>query len=416
MSKFDNSRTISYAFEVGRRGKPDELDSNLATLIGAAFLRLEPAARFDLRVHGTSRRGIPTALVSGEASSSLAHDSSLIRQVVTQHYQDVHRHHSREVAVQIDLRPQATVLAKNGNAGDSGNPIAVAYANTPNHLPLERVLAVEIRDALDAIYQSGGSIPSHLAPYTDNLRLEGLRPDGKVSVRVFYDAVTGAVLSLGNIVIAVEHEPSLSLQELQNGVSKVVGGVLRRADNRHLLYTPDANEHQTSISVPQLPYMIIINGNGEWHQGGWRIDEGSREAKAYRDGFGPYGCLEDSIAGEDPSKPSGTGTFLARHLAVQLVTDQQELDALPFARVELEYVIGREHPTAYVQALHANDLGRAHEALQRTVSRVGSLSIHATIDRFRLRDPELYNRIARSSDFFYDKELPWNAVIRDNKV
>lgn len=411
MSKFDINHAISYAFEVGRRGKPDELDSNLATFIGAAFLKLNPAARFDIRVHGTFRRGIPMVLVSGEASASLAQDSSLsslIHHVVSQHYQGVHRHHSKEVAVQTDLRPQAHVLAKNGNAGDSGNPIAVAYAHTPNHLPLERVLAIEIRDALDGMYQNGGSIPSHLTQYMDDLRLEGLRPDGKVSVRVFYDAVSGAVLGLGNIIIAVEHEPSLSLQELRNGISKVVEGVLRRADK---LYATDANEHRNSIGVPQSPYAMIINGNGEWHTGGWRIDEGSREAKAYRDGFGPYGCLEDSMAGEDPSKPSGTGTFLARHLAVQLVADQQ--DALPFARVELEYIIGQEHPTAYVQALHAHDLSRANEALHRAVSRIGDLSIHKTIDRFKLRDPELYNRIARSSDFFYDKELPWNAVVGD---
>ena len=56
---------------------------------------------------------------------------------------------------------------------------------------------------------------------------------------------------------------------------------------------------------------LTINGLGAWNTGGWKVDEGSREAKPYRDGFATYGCNEDSFSGEDPTKPSGTGTFLA---------------------------------------------------------------------------------------------------------
>jgi hypothetical protein len=46
------SELILHAFEAGRRGKPDEIDSQIANLIGAEITRRDPNARFDLRVNG----------------------------------------------------------------------------------------------------------------------------------------------------------------------------------------------------------------------------------------------------------------------------------------------------------------------------------------------------------------------------
>ena len=43
---------ILHSFEAGRRGKPDELESQIAHLIGARILEIDPNARFDLRVAG----------------------------------------------------------------------------------------------------------------------------------------------------------------------------------------------------------------------------------------------------------------------------------------------------------------------------------------------------------------------------
>ena len=44
------SERVLHSFEAGRRGKPDELDANIAHLLGAFFLEMNPLARFDIRI------------------------------------------------------------------------------------------------------------------------------------------------------------------------------------------------------------------------------------------------------------------------------------------------------------------------------------------------------------------------------
>ena len=62
---------ILHSFEAGRRGKPDELESNIAHLIGSHLLKKDRQARFDLRVAGgyDSHAKKPKIRISGEVSS-----------------------------------------------------------------------------------------------------------------------------------------------------------------------------------------------------------------------------------------------------------------------------------------------------------------------------------------------------------
>ena len=178
---------IAHSFEAGRRGKPDELDAGIANLIGAHLLDMDQNARFDLRVSGTYRDGRPMVRVSGEVSDFLLGTPNIendISGIVLDRYNLVHRTNLKpeDMLVEFNLKPQDHSLASNGKAGDSGNPIAVAYKDTMNHLPLERSVAVRIRDILDDIYHKGGIVPPNLARYPSIPELKGLRADGKVRV------------------------------------------------------------------------------------------------------------------------------------------------------------------------------------------------------------------------------------------
>ena len=64
---------IIHSFEAGRRGKPDELDSNIAHLIGSHLLKKDSNARFDLRVAGgyDSQAQKPKIRISGEVNQAL---------------------------------------------------------------------------------------------------------------------------------------------------------------------------------------------------------------------------------------------------------------------------------------------------------------------------------------------------------
>ena len=120
--------------------------------------------------------------------------------------------------------------------------------------------------------------------------------------------------------------------------------------------------------------------------------------------------MEDSPWGEDPSKPSGTGTFIARYIAVQIVAN----NLADFARVSLRYGIGEEEVGLNVTT---NGTGRiSQRKIHDWVRKNFPLKIEDVIKLFDLRNPQLYWKVVDSADFFHritDKStntygFPWN--------
>ncbi len=393
-----------HAFEAGRRGKPDELDAGIAHLIGASFLEKDRQSRFDIRVSGKFRQNKPYVDVSGEVSEHLlveGHQEN-IAQIVQDHYRQIHQSPEAEVIVETHFKLQARALAQNKKAGDSGTPIAVAFAHTPNQLPFERYLAVEIRDVIDWIYQNNGKVPEKIAEASGVKSLEGLRADGKVSVAGQYYAGKGQFYFSNplDITIAVEHEKVLKIAELRCKLTRIVSAVYELA-NAKMISLENASGKVYKRSSFDEDKIIMVNGYGDWNAGGWLVDEGNREAKSYRDGFATHGVMEDSFSGEDPSKPSGTGTFLARYLAKQIV-NAGDAD---FANVTLGYRIGKEKPYLNV-ASNGTKRGRFEDHFAKLWTY--DLSIGSAIEFFDLQNPQLYRQIVKASDFFHDLNLPWN--------
>lgn len=399
---------IEHSFEAGRRGKPDELESGIANLIGAYLLSLDEQARFDLRVSGSFRDGKPLVRLSGEVSKHLLEFPNLedeIKEIVRQHYEIVHRTNLEhdDIRFEFNFKPQSTNLALNGKSGDIGKPIAVAYAGTPENLPWERFLAVELRNIFDSIYQNRGHLEGNVLCELSGVQtLNGLRADGKIAVDATY--IGHRLHSIERITAAIEHEKSLSLQELREKTTAiiqarlgVIGGV---------------------YDALLEPRCIEINGAGEFNQGGWQTDEGTREAKSYRDGFSTYGVAEDSFSGEDPSKPSGTGTLLARHIAVSVVRSK----LAEFARVALGYNIGSDEVSLNIftngtATVPQGTSASPQEYIHNVVRKNFPLGVNEASKLFDLRNPETFRRIATASDYFQDnlfpldQAFPWNRAV-----
>lgn len=384
---------ILHSFEAGRRGKPDELDSCIANLIGSYLLKTNQDARFDLRVNGSCINGRPQVRLSGEVSEFLFEDKDLhqnIANIVLNQYNWVHKTtlNLENIDINFSFKAQYHSLSSNKKAGDSGNPIAVAYKNTPNQLPWERYIAVELRDLIDRIYQNDGEVPQNLANISGVVELKGLRADGKISAECFYEGCKLA--SLCQIVIAVEHEPTLKLLTLRDKLVKIVLAFL--------------SELGDSYGIDFSGFKIHINGAGAWNKGGWEVDEGTREAKPYRDGFASYGVQEDSFSGEDPSKPSGTGNFLARYIANQIVGN----DLADFARVALSYTIGSENVGLNIVTNNSGKLPQ--QELENLIKNHFQMGISETIKKFNLKNAKLYHQFSEDSDYFHNPELPWNQL------
>lgn len=381
---------IVHSFEAGRRGKPDELESGIANLIAAHFLERNPQARFDIRVAGRydAEAGRPTLFISGEVSQSVLAlprlKQDLVHLISTYYYSSTSFKDApdTDLAITFAFKPQTDTLATNQHAGDSGHCIAVAYANTPFLLPWERFVAVGIRDFLDNIYhrrQSGF--------LTTTLSL-GLRADGKVEVSAQYHGARFD--SLESITLAVQHEPVVDGQ-FEAFRSELISRI-------HYYLSELSQHHRASLGRPA----VIINGLGPFVKGGWQVDEGSREAKPQRDGFGSYGCCEDSFSGEDPSKPSATGTLLARYIAVQVVAHR----LADFARVGLKYTIGQPEVGLNITT---GDTGKIpQEQIEAWVRQNISLGISDAITLFDLRNPERFRSFVAASDYFQSGGFPWN--------
>ena len=410
---------VLHSFEAGRRGKPDELEAVIAHLIGAHLLEIDRLSRFDLRVSGRylQESDYLALHVSGEISRhllELPHIKEDIGRIVNSHYRFIDRHTQKSLAVYFDgLKSQSDNLSSNHNAGDSGNPIAVAYRYGPTFLPFERFIACSIRDLLDGIYLRRGQIlPQRMVEKSGIARLDGLLADGKVIVDALYD---GAKLdSIDSITVHVQHEKTLPVLKLRDKLNKLIRAYI---DNLQDAFNSDDLISRGVVNLGKPT--IKVNGLGDWNLGGWEADEGSREAKPPRDYFGSYGVVEDSPWGEDPTKPSGTGTFIARYIAVQIVAN----NLADFARVSLRYNIGEEKVGLNITT---NGTGKVDQReLHDWVMKNFPLKIEEVIQLFDLRNPELYRKIADSADLFHritDRAtdtygFPWNVpLIKKNLI
>lgn len=390
---------IVHSFEAGRRGKPDELESIIANSIGGFLLTLNPNSRFDLDVSGDYMPHEDKFLINigGEISKSLLEipnlESELSKRILTL-YNVIHRAslgHEKFKFV-FNFKPQSDVLASNGDAGDIGNPIAVAYKYGPIYEPWERFLAVETRDLIDDLFHGGFktytgnfNLPHLSIPNFPNHHIGGLRADGKVAVDFEYR--NNEPIGVANLTVCIEHEPELSVENLRMKVTPII-----------LSYFNNAKETPFRIDSG----VININPLGAWNRGGWLVDSGNREAKPYRDGFATYGCCEDSFSGEDPSKPSGTGTFLARYIAVQVVGN----NLADFARVALTYTAGSKEVGLNITTNGTAKLEQ--NEIEAWIRKNIPLGINDAIARFNLRDTNWHANAVIASDFFHSPAFPLN--------
>ncbi len=390
------SEIILHAFEVGRRGKPDEIDSQLANLIGAEIIRRDLNTRFDLRVNGyysNMDNGIRVR-IAGEISDFILSQPDFqdsVAKIVIQKYEEIYKSKVDPNQIIFGFAPQSDALSLNSQkevAGDSGIAIAVAYKQDPHYLPWERFIAVDLRDIIDQTYLHH-KYPEFLSNPKNFHNLSKLRADGKIEVTAEYEGTK--LQGLKSIVIATEHATDLSVDTLRYLLSKLVKAYLKHCE---ALWSIDLGD-------PQL----IINGAGHWPEGGWKTDAGSREAKPYRDAFASYGVCEDSFSGEDPTKPSATTSLLARYIAVSVVKSQ----LADFARVTLCYQLGQDYPILNIFTQNTSSLPQAE--LENLVKQKISLKFKDAISLFNLKTPEYYQAVAHCSDYFQNPNFPWNQGV-----
>jgi S-adenosylmethionine synthetase len=219
---------------------------------------------------------------------------------------------SETCAVISSIDPQSPDIAQGvdtGGAGDQGLMFGYATDETDSLMPMPLMLAHRLTRALSELRRGG--------------HIEWLRPDGKSQVSIEYEGSEPRRVEA--VVVSCQHADTVETEELRS--------VIRR-----------------EIIEPSMPSgmvdgatKIYINPTGRFVIGGPQGDCGLTGRKIIVDTYGGVGSHGGgAFSGKDPSKVDRSASYMARHVAKNVV-------AAGLARrveVQLAYAIGVVDPVS----------------------------------------------------------------------
>lgn len=260
-------------------------------------------------------------------------------------------------------------------AGDQGLMFGYANNETEELMPLPIMLAHKLCRQLAKVRREGE------LPY--------LRPDGKSQVTVEYE--NGQPIKLDTVVISSQHGEDVSLDQIREEIiEKVAIPILPNnlLDDKHIKY--------------------FVNPTGRFVTGGPMGDCGLTGRKIIVDTYGGVGSHGGgAFSGKDPSKVDRSASYMARHIAKNLVAS----GAMDKCEVQLAYAIGVADPVSIL----VDDFGTGKVDLQITqkaIREIFKLKPKEIISYLDLRRP-IYRMTAAYGHFGRtETEFTWEKTNR----
>ncbi len=368
-------------------GHPDKMADQISDAILDALLKQDPQSR----VACETMISTDFIALAGEITTQAKVDfAEVARQVVRDiGYDDKGKgfdHKSCDIFTAMD--PQSSDIAMGVNddkheqgAGDQGIMFGYAIRETPELMPLTISLSHQLVYNLMKIRKN-----------KDHEMSCFLLPDSKSQVTVEY--LEGQAHRIDTIVLSTQHSADISMKSLKAFIL----------------------EELIPLTIPSHwidnKTKFFVNPTGRFVIGGPHGDCGLTGRKIIVDTYGGHGAHGGgAFSGKDPSKVDRSASYVARHIAKNIVGAGLADKCL----VQLSYAIGVAAPTS----LMVNDFGTgkvSSEVLTQAVHEVWDLRPAAIVESFDLLQPH-YRKTAAYGHFGREsEEFTWEKLDRVDKL
>ena len=350
-------------------GHPDKIADQISDAILDEVLRQDPTGRVACETLLTTG----FCLIAGEITTDSYVDFPKVARGTIRDigYTDASfgfDNHTCAVVSAIDEQsPDIAMGVDTGGAGDQGMMFGYACRDTAELMPAHRLTRrlAEVR--------KGGAMPS-------------LRPDGKAQVTVEYDA--DKPVRVTAVVVSTQHSDAIGMDDL-------------RAQILEHVITPVVPKEMSDKTL-----VVHVNPTGRFVVGGPQGDTGLTGRKIIVDTYGGAGHHGGgAFSGKDPTKVDRSASYMARHIAKNLVA----AGAADRAEVQIAYAIGVADPVS----VSVDTFGTSKADPQRldaVIRDVFRLRPREIIEYLDLRRP-IYKATAAYGHFGRsEKEFTWEST------
>ncbi len=356
-------------------GHPDKICDQISDAILDAYLKEDKNAKVacEVCVH---KKGV---LIVGEVTSNSSIDiDSIARNKILEigYDNDELEFNGRNVPIIIHMNTQSSDIAmgiekEDIGAGDQGMVFGFATKETDSYLPMPIYYAHLLAKQLETVRKN------NILPY--------LRPDGKTQVTVEYN--NNKPIRIDNIVIAAQHNPDISLKQVQEDIKKEI--IFKIIPDKLL----DSNSK------------YYINATGRFVLGGPAADSGLTGRKIMVDTYGSYSRHGGgAFSGKDATKVDRSGAYYARYVAKNIVA----ANLADEIEIQVAYAIGYSKPVSI--SINTNKTNHIEEEKILTIiKQVFDFSPKNMIQELELTKP-IYQKSTCYGHF--GKDLPWERLTK----
>ena len=357
-------------------GHPDKIADQISDAILDAVLADDPDGRVACETLVTT--GL--AFIAGEISTGTYVDfPGLVRETIREigYTRAKFGFDCETCAVISSIDPQSPDIARGvvtGGAGDQGLMFGYATNETEELMPMPVMLAHKLTMRLSEARRTG--------------TLDWLRPDGKSQVSIEYEGSEPRRIEA--IVVSCQHADTITTEDLREQVrAEVIGPAM-----------PGQMIDQGT--------KIYINPTGRFVIGGPQGDCGLTGRKIIVDTYGGVGSHGGgAFSGKDPSKVDRSASYMARHVAKNIVA----AGLAERVEVQLAYAIGVVDPVSVM----VDSFGTGQvpdDRITAAARKVFPLSPKAIIDDLDLLRP-IFKKTAAFGHFGRsDPDFTWESTHR----